>query len=359
MRQIIDQWELLCKECFAAWFIMNNFPEGLDVSSDCSLAEIMAEGCVIDKSWVDELTGYYEGVFDENDGYIENPKTVELGLSAGTFLYIEFHPGDTLYFLGTDRIGCTGSDYSIRKIEFSQFVEYTKEMDVREKIFLLPMLKIRRDEKEPAAELIMSVLRTCTLHNCDLNQICACILENCIDSTGSCDTDIQWKYQYFSNVKRNAAFTEKPCQFCGKKEACLEGVYFGGNSPEAVCLSCLADKKAEVDVPEYIQNRIMNNRTAKTDELRYTPPVPWVQYNDWPVCCDDYMQYVGEWQQKDFIAHSLDGNGVELLEQLLEQDTRKRVDDIQVLWEDVGNDTVAYIFKCHICGKIVAVCQSY
>ncbi|MCM1118874.1 MAG: CbrC family protein [bacterium] len=112
---------------------------------------------------------------------------------------------------------------------------------------------------------------------------------------------------------------------------CFAAWFIMNNFPKGldVFRDCsLADKKAEVDVPEYIQNRIMNNRTAKTDELRYTPPVPWVQYNDWPVCCDDFMQYMGEWQQKDFIAHSLDGNGVKLLEQLLEQDTRKQVDDI-------------------------------
>lgn len=222
MRQIIDQWELLCKECFAAWFIMNHFPEGLDVFRDCSLAEIMAEDCIIDKGWVDELTGYYEGVFDESDGYIENPRTVKLGLSAGTVLYIEFHPGDTLYFLGTDRIGCTGPDYSIRKVALSQFIEYTKEMGVREKLFLLPMLKIRSDEKEPAAELIMSILRTHTLHNCDLNQICACILENCIDSTGQCDTDIQRKYKYYSDVKRNAFLQKSHVNSAAKRKLALK-----------------------------------------------------------------------------------------------------------------------------------------
>ena len=25
---------------------------------------------------------------------------------------------------------------------------------------------------------------------------------------------------------------------------------------------------------------------VKTDELSLTPPVPWTQYNEWPVCCD-------------------------------------------------------------------------
>ena len=54
--------------------------------------------------------------------------------------------------------------------------------------------------------------------------------------------------------------------------------------------------------------------------LKYTPPIPWVQFNDWKVCCDDYMQYIGEWEQKD---------------------------------------TVAYVFQCPNCGKMTVVCQSY
>lgn len=75
--------------------------------------------------------------------------------------------------------------------------------------------------------------------------------------------------------------------------------------------------------------------------MKYSPPVPWVQYNDWQVCCDDYMQYIGEWLQKDFINYSLDGNGIELLEKMLDKDTKRKVDDIKVLWDDVGYDTVA------------------
>lgn len=53
------------------------------------------------------------------------------------------------------------------------------------------------------------------------------------------------------------------------------------------------------------------------------------------------MQYIGEWLQKDFINYSLDGNGIELLEKMLDKDTKRKVDDIKVLWDDVGYDTVA------------------
>ena len=118
-------------------------------------------------------------MLDENGGYVENPKTVKLSLSTHTFLYIEFHPGDTLYYIGTDMIGCTGPDYLIREMELSQFFEYTKEMGDKEKLFLLPMLKVRGEEKESATELIMSILSMYPLQKCDTDKICDCILENC------------------------------------------------------------------------------------------------------------------------------------------------------------------------------------
>ena len=33
-------------------------------------------------------------------------------------------------------------------------------------------------------------------------------------------------YKYFENVEKNAYFTEVPCQFCGSKHHCLDGVFF-------------------------------------------------------------------------------------------------------------------------------------
>ena len=79
-------------------------------------------------------------------------------------------------------LGCTGPDYSIRKIEFLQFAEYTKEMGDEEKIFMLPMLKAQNDERESVTKLIASILDKFELQKCDPDKICECILENCIDS---------------------------------------------------------------------------------------------------------------------------------------------------------------------------------
>lgn len=167
------------------------------------------------------------------------------------------------------------------------------------------------------------------------------------------------RYKYYENVKRDAAFTEAPCQYCSSTKDCLEGIFFARFDIKSICLECFMAKRAPVEIPSYIQERVKSNCLNKIDELRFTPPIPWVQHNDWPVCCDDYMKYIGEWEQEDFDNFSAEKKGITLLEELLDDRTRSRVDDISVLWDDIGCDTVAYVFKCQTCGKMLVVCQSY
>ena len=166
------------------------------------------------------------------------------------------------------------------------------------------------------------------------------------------------QYEYFKNVEENAVFTKESCQFCGHNDNCLEGIYFEQPGLKSVCLSCLDKRIIGVEIPDYLKNKVQNN-VEKIEKLKYTPPVPWVQYNDWPVCCDDYMQYLGEWTQEDFIRKSRDGNGISLFQSLLNIEFMKQVDDINVLWNDLENNTVAFVFICPVCNTKKVVCQSY
>ena len=61
------------------------------------MTELIQEKCILDKDWIDNLTSYYDGVFDENDGYVDTPKAVVIKLSNGDEFCVEFHPGDTIY----------------------------------------------------------------------------------------------------------------------------------------------------------------------------------------------------------------------------------------------------------------------
>lgn len=167
------------------------------------------------------------------------------------------------------------------------------------------------------------------------------------------------EYKYHRNFRNNVVFSKEKCQFCGSDIDCLEGIYFDNPAIKSVCTSCLKLKRAEVIIPEYIQNRIKNDSSSKTEELKYTPPVPWIQYNDWPVCCDDYSVFIGEWEQEDFIREAAESDPVDYFKNLLSEYTLSLVDDITVLWDDIGNNTAAFVFQCLKCNRKIVVCQSY
>lgn len=138
------------------------------------------------------------------------------------------------------------------------------------------------------------------------------------------------QYKYLGNVLKNAEYTEEKCQICSSENNCLEGEYFDlGSDVTSVCLECLNKGIVTVDIPEFISDRIyshledklvlkskeviekMTNQLIET--LGKTPPVPWIQYNDWPVCCCDFTKYLGEWSRADINNNSIDGDGKKYL----------------------------------------------
>lgn len=167
------------------------------------------------------------------------------------------------------------------------------------------------------------------------------------------------KYKYFRNIKDFVEFTNEPCQFCGSTEDCLEGIYFDNPEISTVCLKCFEQEKAKVIISDYLRNKIKSDMTIKVKELEYTPPVPWIQYNDWQVCCDDFCQFIGEWRRSDFETAAESENPIEFFKSILCTQTLSLVDDINVLWEDLGKGTAAFVFRCIKCDKKIVVCQSY
>lgn len=176
----------------------------------------------------------------------------------------------------------------------------------------------------------------------------------------------QINFKYFENPLKNAVFTEEECQSCGTDKYCLEGEYFDhGDDIVSVCINCLSQGKIKVSIPQYIRERIGNElgndheKELKIDELERTPPVPWIQFNDWPVCCGDFSKYVGEWKQDDFVKESDDGNGLTYLLQILEDSSKEKIVNPEAFWEDVGQYTAIFVFECIDCSKRIAVPQSY
>ncbi len=175
MRNIVNYEIIKKNNNFWIWFIMNNFPESLDELSDKTVMEIINENYFIDKEWIDEFTGYYKEVFNENDGYIENPNTLEIILSTNDILYIEFHPGDTIYYINDIEIGCTGPEYSIKKISWKEYCNYTYLMDNKKKLLLLPMLSIEKNSEYSIIDILGCVIKEDILEN-----VYNAIIENCI-----------------------------------------------------------------------------------------------------------------------------------------------------------------------------------
>jgi len=180
MRTFIDCSKLLENESFLLWFLMTSFPTGLTENED-SIDEVMGDkyNDKIEQDFIDNLTGYYDGIFKESDGYIDVPKSVKLDLN-GDELVIEFHAGDTVYYLNDKMLGCTGSEYSIWKIPFEHFLKYSEKLNSFEKFLLLPMVFVIADEEEEYNKIIYSVVENIGVLKDDFDDICRCIFTNCL-----------------------------------------------------------------------------------------------------------------------------------------------------------------------------------
>ncbi len=121
------------------------------------------------------------------------------------------------------------------------------------------------------------------------------------------------EFKYFPDFAKEAVFDPRGCAFCGRVPA-LAGAWLDFDEyyddPPAACIDDLIADKARVDIPRRLQERLAQAVHAshpdwdgeqvaayvasRTDELAHTPPVPWVQENEWPIWVDDYAVYVGQ-----------------------------------------------------------------
>lgn len=140
-------------------FIALSFPTALDRKTDMSLSEIIEETIPTDIEWWDNFTGYYDGILDESDGYIDNPKTFTYNLTSAQILKIEFHPCDIVYYINNNQIGCTGGEYSIFIFPFADLFKYTQDhIDDRIFLLLLPLTVIHKQDVLYAAKKIYHIL---------------------------------------------------------------------------------------------------------------------------------------------------------------------------------------------------------
>ena len=154
-----------------------NFPNAYDEITDTDISELLDE-YDYDNKWIDKFTQYSEEIFDENDGYVDNPNTINLNLNGHDFR-IEFHPGDTVYFLDGQEIGCTGGHFILKKIDFQLFSELTYGIeDIHMFLLVMPIVSLNNADIPRARHIVKSTLETLDLHKEHIIKITDMIIES-------------------------------------------------------------------------------------------------------------------------------------------------------------------------------------
>ena len=179
MRNILNVEEVLCKKDFFIWFIMNSFPVGVDEKNDMSIYDVIEENYTFDMDWYNKFTRYYDGVFDETDGYVDTPNAIFVPLNNGE-LIIEFHPGDIIFIMNNKKIGSTGADYNIGAITMDEYMDLTNNLPYETKLFLLPMVSIKECETAKFRNIIELIISNYKIKKNCKKQIVEIILNNCL-----------------------------------------------------------------------------------------------------------------------------------------------------------------------------------
>lgn len=147
-------------DCLHFWinYFGSCYPNSYDEEEDICASDLMQELYTEEaESWWDTFTGYYDGVLDESDGYLDEPTTLETVLPEGKTLKIEFHPGDTLYFINDKQVGSTGPHWKLQTIPYRD-VEHLLSLENGRQLYLLLLPLAFIDSGENAiASMIESI----------------------------------------------------------------------------------------------------------------------------------------------------------------------------------------------------------
>jgi uncharacterized protein UPF0167 len=176
-------------------------------------------------------------------------------------------------------------------------------------------------------------------------------------------------FRYFPTFPEGARFDARPCAFCGATPA-LDDVWLDVDEdyddPPPVCVADLLRDRARVAIPAWIEQDLADQVAtahpewddqrkaayvaARTAELAHTPPVPWVQENEWPVCADDYAGFDGE-LTRERLEHRYGGprEAQAALGRII-ADLRPawqlNAESLDAWWQRLGGFVRVYAFRC-------------
>lgn len=143
-------------------FFCSAYLNTADEETDSSIYDILDEAGIVNKeaiNWWEEFCGYYEGVLDETDGYLEEPAALEVSISSMETLKIEFHPGDIIYYLNNEEIASLGPHFRLQVMPYKKIEEISKKKCGKELYFLLlPIAKLEKKYLLSANDKIMEFL---------------------------------------------------------------------------------------------------------------------------------------------------------------------------------------------------------
>lgn len=122
------------------------------------IEEVIQDG---DLEYWNEFTGWYEGIFEESDGCLDEPAYLETYIDAmNRTLKIEFHPGETVYYLDGEEVGCIGPHSVTRQpLSFSAMKSVLDGVCGDILFFLLfPMVELEEGDRVEAGELFLNRL---------------------------------------------------------------------------------------------------------------------------------------------------------------------------------------------------------
>ena len=159
--KIVSFDELRHNRYFWLYFLSVCFPLAMDEEENMPLSDYICEqyDCTGEAAvWVDRFVQFSEEIMQKNGGYADNPTAVQFPLGNDIFT-VQFHPGDTVFFMNNNQVCSTGGDYQVHRLNFAGLNYYAALPEVSGKaVLLLPMVYVTEEEKPAALVLIRRLL---------------------------------------------------------------------------------------------------------------------------------------------------------------------------------------------------------
>jgi uncharacterized protein UPF0167 len=113
--------------------------------------------------------------------------------------------------------------------------------------------------------------------------------------------------------------------------------------------------------PDWSEQQRSRYVSERVNELARTPPVPWLQNNEWPVCGDDFAEYNDEVTKELLLQqHETVAEARSTLRGILKDampSWEQGDNDVDMEWEELGNYLAIFLFRCQD-GKPVYIVQT-